>query len=550
MTFKEIVFDYIAHRKTLFNSFLVVCCALYLVKVLLTSHVYSKLFKGDNFEGAIKEICGVWVLLCILYVIKSKIETAFLPDFLSYIRKKLFENYVKNNEVEFNDLNVTEDLHKILEVTRNIRDVFMWIVSTFIPTVVLSSFITIYFLVYYPSIGGVMLLGNIINFYILSKYTPDLIKGSNNRENEYLKMSGILDENFNNLLNIYLNNKTEDTIRENEKIEKEYTRLCELQNQELEKFSARLKGTNYLFAFISMWLLYKKTSDTKNFVNGLLIFTFYLSTLENMAEDIPFSLMTLGNIQNIEEALSRKNKNHVKINPQVNKNNTLKTKTLATFKGEISFKNIYFRYSKDAPWILNDFSLTIPAGDRVSFVSQSGFGKTTIMKLLLGFYPIEKGEILLDGENMNLFPEKDIRSRINYVNQKTLLFHDSIINNMKYGNRKTTEEIIELLKKYDLLKIFCKDGSNCLDKMVEKTGTNMSLGMQKIIFLVRGVLKDNVTVYIFDEPLTSLDPSTRENVLDMIGQETKGKTLIIITHDTEVSRIVNRSVNLKEFNKI
>ena len=74
-----------------------------------------------------------------------------------------------------------------------------------------------------------MLLGNIINFYILSKYTPDLIKGSNNRENEYLKMSGILDENFNNLLNIYLNNKTEDTIRENEKIEKEYTRLCELQ---------------------------------------------------------------------------------------------------------------------------------------------------------------------------------------------------------------------------------------------------------------------------------------------------------------------------------
>ena len=224
MTFKEIVFDYIAHRKTLFNSFLVICCAVYLVKVLLTSHVYSKLFKGDNFERVIKEICSVWVLLCVLYVIKSKIETAFLPDFLSYIRKKLFENYVKNNEVEFNDLNVTEDLQKILEVTRNIRDVFMWIISTFIPTVVLSSFITIYFLIFYPSIGGVMLVGNIINFYILTKYTPELVRRSNHRENEYLKMAGVLDENFNNLLNIYLNNKTEDTISENEKIEKEYTR--------------------------------------------------------------------------------------------------------------------------------------------------------------------------------------------------------------------------------------------------------------------------------------------------------------------------------------
>ena len=140
---------------------------------------------------------------------------------------------------------------------------------------------------------------------------------------------------------------------------------------------------------------------------------------------------------------------------------------------------------------------------------------------------------------------KDVRRRINYISQRTLLFPETIISNMKYGNHRTTEEIVDFLKKYDLLKIFCKDGSNCLEKTVEKEGLNMSMGMQKVIYLVRGILKEDVDVYIFDEPLTSIDPSTRKSVLKMIQNETQGKTLIIITHDVEVMSIVDRKIELK-----
>jgi ATP-binding cassette subfamily B protein len=153
---------------------------------------------------------------------------------------------------------------------------------------------------------------------------------------------------------------------------------------------------------------------------------------------------------------------------------------------------------------------------------------------------------LLDGKSLSNFSKKDVRSVINYINQRTLLLHDSILNNMKYGNTKSTDDIIKLLKKYNLLKIFCSDGTNCLDKIVERNGTNISLGMQKVIYLVRGILKDNVKVYIFDEPLTSIDPDTRESVLNMIKAETGNKTVIIITHDKEVERIVKRTVNLMD----
>jgi ATP-binding cassette subfamily B protein len=119
---------------------------------------------------------------------------------------------------------------------------------------------------------------------------------------------------------------------------------------------------------------------------------------------------------------------------------------------------------------------------------------------------------------------------------------------MKYGNDKTDKEIIDFLKKYNILYIFkdCQTSPNtCLNNIVENNGTNISLGMQKIIFLVRGILR-NSTVYVFDEPLTSVDPSTREEIIKMIDQETKGKTLIIITHDNEIKRIVNREINLTD----
>lgn len=551
MTLYEIVLDCIRQRKGLYVSYVITCSIVYIVKVLVTSFVYSGLFKKDaDIKKVFKQICGVWVLLCVLYVTKSRIETVLIPDFLSFLRLKLFSNYIRNNEINFNDTDVTSDVTKILEVTRNIRDIFVWIVSTFIPTSILMIAINIYFLVKYPKIGAINIVGNIVNIMLIFRSAPVLIQSSNERENTFIKMVGKLEENFNNLLNIYLNDKTKDTIKDNEEIEKNYIDIYRAQNRELEQFSGRLKINNYLFSFISMYMLYKQTTDHAELVNGLLIFTFYLGTLENMSEDIPFSLMTLGNIRNIEEALSAKNPNHVRVHPIYADN--IRKSVIKNVKGKIDFNNVWFRYhTNEDKYVLKNFSLNIKEGSKIALVSQSGYGKTTSMKLLLGFYKPEKGDILLDGVNIKDIPLDQLRTHINYINQKTFLFHDSIINNMKYGNTKSTEFIIDFLKNNDLISIFC-DGKgsalDCLNKTVEKNGTNISMGMQKVIFLVRGILKDDTAIYVFDEPLTSIDPVTREKVLRMIKKETSTKTVIIITHDKEVSAIVDSTINLAELN--
>jgi ABC-type multidrug transport system fused ATPase/permease subunit len=227
------------------------------------------------------------------------------------------------------------------------------------------------------------------------------------------------------------------------------------------------------------------------------------------------------------------------------------TENLDNYKGNISFKNVSFAYplptDPDNPKekhfgknILQNFSMNINNGDRISIMSQSGSCKSTLMKLLLGFYKPSTGLILLDGKDSKMIDPKQIRKNIIYVNQRTLLFQDSIINNMRYGNTQTKEEIINFLLKYNLLSVFNPDPANpyqCLEQQVIKNGNNISMGMQKVIYLVRGVLKNNVSVYIFDEPMTSIDGNTRQNVLKMIDEQTIGKTLIIITHDEEVSQI-------------
>ena len=172
------------------------------------------------------------------------------------------------------------------------------------------------------------------------------------------------------------------------------------------------------------------------------------------------------------------------------------------------------------------------------------------MKLLLNFYSPETGRILLDNLDLKDIDPVSVRKNINYINQRTLLIKDTIINNIKYGNDKTDDEVVQILKKYDLLKIFNppeKNPESCLQNMVEKGGINISMGMQKVIFLVRGILREGV-VFIFDEPLTSIDANTRNSVLNMIKDKTADKTLIIITHDMEVAKIVDNVVDINKLN--
>jgi ABC-type multidrug transport system fused ATPase/permease subunit len=521
MLFHKLCHEYIQLHKGLFWSFIIISSISYIVKILVTPMIYSNIMdlSSTNFITIIKQLCILWTFIGVIYIVKLRLENKLFPEFLSFVRQRLLRLYLEKNKTDFNEASVSSDITRIFEVTRYMKDIFSWTVQFILPMCILIVVINLYFLYKLPILGIINIGCNMSIIGYVYKTYPSLVDNSNRRETTYMDMVKKLDENFNNLLNIYLNNQTEQTLIKNEQIESEYTEIYKRQNGEVMNFTNTIKIANYVFAFICLYALYKYSkhntdgdASKKQFVKILLIFTFYISTLENLAEDIPFYIMTMGNIKNAEPFL------HDVTTVELREN------YIQNYQGTITIDNISFKY-KDSP-IFTDFSMDVKKGERVGIIGQTGKGKSTLMKLILQFYKVDNGAIYLDGQNVNDINVDAIRHHINYVNQKTTLFNDTILNNMRYGNDATDDEVVALLTTYDLMRVF-----KSLDTVVEKNGTNISLGMQKVIFLVRGLLKKS-TVYILDEPFSSIDPSTRASVLRMIDDCTTGKTLIVITHDS------------------
>ena len=551
----QLIKEYVDENKTLLYSYILVCSIGYFIRVIITSLVYGQFFdeniKKEDFLSVIKNICIVWVFICIFYVIKIRLEYQVIPKFLSFIRKKLFRNYIVMNETNFNDSNITDDVNNILELTRNLREIFLWVCENLIPITIIMIIVNGYFVLKYPLIGLINIVCNIINTILSYLSYSKLIEVANIRMEKYIIMVSKLDESFNNMFNAYLNNKIDDAVNENSKIEQDYYDSFLNQMEELEMFSTKLRVNNYFFAFISLYMLSTGYSK-KEFINALLIFTFYLSTLEGLTYDVPYIVVLLGNVLRSSKQLLKDDKDIASISfrPGYKYN-------LENFKGNINIENISFKYptistatDEEPQYVFKDFTLDIQAKSKIAIVARSGSGKTTLMKLLLNFYSPENGRILLDNLDLKDIDPVSVRKNINYINQRTLLIKDTIMNNIKYGNDKTDDEVVQILKKYNLLKIFNppeKNPESCLQNMVEKGGINISMGMQKVIFLVRGILREGV-VFIFDEPLTSIDANTRNSVLNMIRDKTADKTLIIITHDMEVAKIVDNVVDINKLN--
>ena len=183
-------------------------------------------------------------------------------------------------------------------------------------------------------------------------------------------------------------------------------------------------------------------------------------------------------------------------------------------------------------------------GEHLCLIGRSGSGKSTLVKLLLKIHTITHGEILLNNINIKNVNTYSLRKNIIYVNQNTNLFNTSIINNILYGTNKKIEDVHRILKIYKLYSIFDKINGGIYAN-VGVNGNKLSLGMQKIIIIIRGVLKSYLAkIIIFDEPLSSIDYNTKIKVINLIKQECKKKTLIIITHDNEFIPYCNRVINM------
>jgi len=197
-------------------------------------------------------------------------------------------------------------------------------------------------------------------------------------------------------------------------------------------------------------------------------------------------------------------------------------------KGNIEFKNVKFGYNKDKI-IIKNFNAKVKKGEKIAIVGPTGAGKTTIVKLLMRFYELNDGKILLDGKNITEYKRSELESVFAMVLQDTWLFNGTILDNLRYGNLNAPDsEVIDVAKKAsaDFFIRTLPDGYNMI---INEEANNISGGQKQLLTIARAILA-NPKVLILDEATSNVDTRTEELIQKAMDKVMEGRTSFIIAH--------------------
>lgn len=209
-------------------------------------------------------------------------------------------------------------------------------------------------------------------------------------------------------------------------------------------------------------------------------------------------------------------------------------------KGTVEFKNVYFGYNKDQN-VIEDFSLKVSAGEKIAIVGPTGAGKTTIVKLLMRYYEINSGEILIDGVNINQFKRNRLRNIFGMVLQDTWLFKGSIKDNIAYSKEGASDEEIIRCAKISQVHHFASTLPGGYDFQLNEETSNISQGQRQLITIARAFLQ-NPKILILDEATSSVDTRTEVQIQKAMENLMENRTSFVIAHRLSTIRDADKII--------
>jgi ATP-binding cassette, subfamily B, bacterial len=215
-------------------------------------------------------------------------------------------------------------------------------------------------------------------------------------------------------------------------------------------------------------------------------------------------------------------------------------------RGQITFENVQFQYvGERSSWVLNDFSLHIPAGQTLAVVGHTGAGKSSLIKLIMRFYAFQGGQLLIDGRDIRRFDLADYRRQIGLVPQSPFLFSGSVLDNIRYGRPGAPDAEVEAVARQ------LGDGSwvdslpRGLHSDVGERGARLSFGQRQLVALSR-VLLQNPAILLLDEATASIDPLTEAQIQAGLSAVLHGRTSIIVAHRLSTVQTADRIIVLRQ----
>ena len=501
----------------------------------LNYFIVHNIEKHGDFK-VLMMMVGVIISMFLLKNISNYLAMYFITflrnGVLKDIRNKLYDKIVTLPLAFYSEKTKGDTISRVSADVNEVRNSFLAILEMIVrePLTILFSLITM--LILSPKLTLFVLVFIPISGFIISKIGKSLKKGSLKVQKEQGVFLSVLEETMGGLRIIKAFN-----------VEKMFAGKFEDSNARYYKYSNRLLNRQNLasplsellgIVVIGVLLVYggylvfvDKTMDASFFV-GYITLAYNILTPAKAIAKASYSVKRGDGAANrILEFLETENE-IVDIENPIEKD---------SFESELFIDNVSFKYEDQ--YVLKNFNLQIPKGKSVALVGQSGSGKSTIANLVTRFYDVNEGCITIDGENIKNLSKKSLRSFIGLVNQDSILFNDTVANNLKVGKENATDdEIIDALKIANAWE-FVKDLPNGIHTNIGDSGGKISGGQKQRINIARAVLK-NSPIMILDEATSALDTESERLVQDALEKMMKNRTSIVIAH--RLSTIQNADV--------
>ena len=410
----------------------------------------------------------------------------------------------------------------VSRITSDVNQIRTFFVSTFVQIlIIVLKIIFSYIVLFYVDVrfGLFMLALFPVMFIVLKIYNKLSIDSIKGYRRKFSQSNGIINENYQNLEIIKAFNKEKESIEDWNKHNEERYKYWKKLNLVDSLLLHNITGVFRIVIFIG--IVYYYSYSHFNNVYGITLGMVYLFI--NYTTDIIYRIadFTMGISNYIRAQGAAINIQEIlKLEVEEDNHNDI---TEDDFRGNIKFEDVYFSY-KDDFYVLRDLNLEIKENQTVAFVGHTGSGKSTIMNLIVKFYSATKGNVLINGRNINAYSKEYLREKTAIVLQDSFLFEGTLLENITTSNdEKTAREALSRVGGDFILE------NRSLDSKVEVGGNNFSTGEKQLICLARALAKDP-KILILDESTANIDSETEQNVSRAIEELKQGRTTLIIAH--------------------
>lgn len=511
----------------------------------------TKIFKGllekvsgtgsidfDGIKKMLLTLLALYIISTLFSLIQGFIMTGIAQKVIYRLRNEMSE---KIQRMPMNYFDTKTHGEVLSRVTNDVDTLSQGLNQTITQTITsITSVIGV--LIMMISISGIMTISALLTLPLSTILILFLVKKSQKyfiSQQEYLgKVNGQVEEVYSGQNIVKVFNGEEQVIKEFN-VENDNLYKSAWKSQFLSGLMMPIMGFigNIGYVVVSIiggYLAIKKTievGDIQSFIQYVRSFNQPLTQIAQISNQ--FQSMAAA-AERVFEFLDEQEEDQTVMNPV----------SIEGLEGSVEFKNVHFGYNSDKI-IINNFNSKIKPGQKIAIVGPTGAGKTTMIKLLMRFYDVNEGAILIDGHNLKDFNRNELREMFGMVLQDTWLFNGSIKENIRYGRLEATdEEVIEAAKAAHVHH-FVKTLPDGYDMVLNEEASNVSQGQKQLLTIARAILADP-KILILDEATSSVDTRTEIRIQKAMDNLMKGRTSFIIAHRLSTIRDADLILVMKD----